>query len=233
VGFSRQIIACAAFMILLAAVPTAGAADDLQTCAQASGDTAIAACARAITSGRHRGSDLAGVYLNRGLAYQTKGDLDRAIADFNQAIQLDPKFAAAYNNRGVAYEAKGDLDRAMADVSQAIQLDPKDAAAYNNRGRAYKANREFAVAGGLMSYGTETSDLSRQVGVYTGQILKGEKPADAGERRRRPLREPPADRRTFREETLADDVSVPRSRRGRCADGLCRRSRGAAQAHGG
>jgi len=38
--------------------------------------------------------------------------------------------------------------------------------------------REFAAAGGLMSYGTETSDLSRQVGVYTGRILKGEKPAE-------------------------------------------------------
>src|SRR5262245_53000431 len=38
--------------------------------------------------------------------------------------------------------------------------------------------REFAFSGGLMSYGTDTSDLSRQVGVYTGHILKGEKPAD-------------------------------------------------------
>jgi putative tryptophan/tyrosine transport system substrate-binding protein len=38
--------------------------------------------------------------------------------------------------------------------------------------------REFAVAGGLLSYGSETSELSRQVGVFTGRILKGEKPGD-------------------------------------------------------
>src|SRR5262245_8945855 len=38
--------------------------------------------------------------------------------------------------------------------------------------------REFAAAGGLMSYGTDTSELSHQVGVYAGRILKGEKPAE-------------------------------------------------------
>jgi putative ABC transport system substrate-binding protein len=37
--------------------------------------------------------------------------------------------------------------------------------------------REFAAAGGLMSYGTNLSDLYRQVGVYVGRVLKGEKPA--------------------------------------------------------
>ncbi|HEY2527473.1 MAG TPA: ABC transporter substrate-binding protein [Xanthobacteraceae bacterium] len=39
-------------------------------------------------------------------------------------------------------------------------------------------NRDFVAAGGLMSYGTDLADTYRQVGVYTGRVLKGAKPAD-------------------------------------------------------
>ena len=68
---------------------------------------------------------------------ERKAMYDRAIADFTQAIRLDPNDTKAYTERGSAYNAKGDNDRAIADFTQALRLNSNDVAAYNNRGNAY------------------------------------------------------------------------------------------------
>jgi tetratricopeptide (TPR) repeat protein len=96
------------------------AADDVDTCKQVVGDEAIAACTRVIGSG----GDLAWAYVKRGNAYSDKGDLDHAIADYNDAIRLDPKSGLAYVMRGNAYYDKGYFDHAIADDTEAIRLDP-------------------------------------------------------------------------------------------------------------
>jgi hypothetical protein len=51
--------------------------------------------------------------------------------------------------------------------------------------------RAFAAIGGLMSYGTNLAEAYRQVGVYTGRVLKGEKPAQAGSEQIGPSPRPP------------------------------------------
>src|SRR5215468_2684176 len=76
----------------------------------------------------------AATYIDRGLAKQKKGDLDGAMADYNKAIELNPKSATAYNNRGAIRSTKGDLNGALGDFNQAIRLNPNYALPYNNRG---------------------------------------------------------------------------------------------------
>jgi putative tryptophan/tyrosine transport system substrate-binding protein len=58
------------------------------------------------------------------------------------------------------------------------RLDELAALALRHGVSAIFIRREFAAAGGLLSYGNDVADTYRQVGIYTGRILKGEKPAD-------------------------------------------------------
>jgi tetratricopeptide (TPR) repeat protein len=81
--------------------------------------------------------DLNAAYFRLGYLYQETNQPQQAIANYDQAIALDPQYAAVYNNRGIAYTDLGDLEQAIADYDQALALDPQYALAYNNRGIAY------------------------------------------------------------------------------------------------
>ena len=59
--------------------------------------------------------------IDRGTAYQAKGNKDRAVIDFTTAIEIAPR-VEAYKNRGNAYQAEGDFDRAIVDFDKAIQM---------------------------------------------------------------------------------------------------------------
>jgi len=62
--------------------------------------------------------------MSRGAVYQAKGELDRAIADYDKAISLNTKYSRAYHARGEAYKAKGDMKRATADFQKSAELKP-------------------------------------------------------------------------------------------------------------
>jgi tetratricopeptide (TPR) repeat protein len=72
-------------------------------------------------------------YRERGIFAYRSGDLDGAVADFDRAIQLDPKFSAAYIDRGIVLYRLQKFERAFADIAQAKRIE--------------KANRARAQAG--------------------------------------------------------------------------------------
>src|SRR5215470_14094356 len=93
--------------------------------------------------------------LQRGEQYYEKGEYNRAIQDFNEAIRLKPELADAFYDRGLAYGMKGDLERALQDFSESIRLKPS-VEAFFNRGDTYVAKGESERAIG---------DFTRAIGI--------------------------------------------------------------------
>lgn len=113
-------------------------------------------------------------------------DLAEAIADFDQALELDPEMAAAFHGRGLAHNLQGlryrglvlfdyepdELELALRDYDQAISLDPELADAYHDRGTVY-AQRAWLdeKLGQLLTYGDEERAESLRDGALVGLEL--------------------------------------------------------------
>ena len=99
----------------------------------ASTEQQISGCTALIDSGRGNAHGLSEALYNRGNAYAATGNFNRAIEDYDQAIQLNPTMATAFDNRGRAYSEQNQIGRAIADYDEAIRLNPNSAVALHNR----------------------------------------------------------------------------------------------------
>jgi hypothetical protein len=94
----------------------------------------LAACKSLINPGAKGIKGQAATRLADGLSLAWQGNIERAIAAFDQAIAINPKSSLAYLNRGLAWRQKGDGNRALTDLDQAVKLAPNAARGYYNRG---------------------------------------------------------------------------------------------------
>lgn len=150
-----KLLRTGAFVTLFATVVLAPglamAQEELAQCvgkANVSPRLRVSACTIIIETGVLSGKNLAAIFNNRGLAYQLSSDYARSIADFDEAIRLDPTHGSAFFNRARSYHLQKDYDRALADYDKGIALDPKDAGAYMNRGNLHheRGDTEHAIA---------------------------------------------------------------------------------------
>jgi tetratricopeptide (TPR) repeat protein len=117
-------------------------------------DAIISRCDSLIGNEKNTRSDRIRAVLARAAAYDRRQQYDRAIADYDIALQLDPAQADAFNHRGEVWRRKGDRPHALADFAAAIRLNPEHSSARAN----YKSlAQELERLGAQMAVGNRPS----------------------------------------------------------------------------
>jgi tetratricopeptide (TPR) repeat protein len=149
-------------------------------CAGSAGATIeqrIAACTKLIKSARAP-HDRAVAFNNRGGAFYYKGEVERAMADYEQAIKLDPFYAHAYNNRCWSGAVLGRTEQAAADCSKVLKL-YNVANTFENRGFIHLKRGEFDLAIADYEAGLRLEPPNKADFLY-GRGLAKTKKGDAG-----------------------------------------------------
>ncbi|MGJ5076366.1 tetratricopeptide repeat protein [Bradyrhizobium oligotrophicum] len=165
-AFSAQ---AGSFCIVKALGPPVGLAACLNS--NVTPDVGIAACSSAIRSGDIDAAGLVSAYIKRGNRYDDKEDLDHAIADYSEAIRLNPKLDYTLFRRCWAYSKKNQDDRAIADCSKSIALNPRFEGAYWIRAYsgARKGDDDQAISdftSAIKLNGTNSSSFQNRAALY-------------------------------------------------------------------
>lgn len=90
-------------------------------------------------------------YTNRGFTYSHLKQYDKALADLERAIEMDPNYAEAYSSRGRIYADLQKYEVALADLDRSIELDSSSSGMYYNRGLVHYQAGDYQSA--LIDYG--------------------------------------------------------------------------------
>ncbi|NQV00096.1 MAG: tetratricopeptide repeat protein [Parcubacteria group bacterium] len=85
----------------------------------------------------------ADLYNAKGNEYLMDKEFQKAIEEFDKAIEINKNYAEPYNGKGVAYRNLGEFNKAIKDYTKAIELYPSFFEAYNNRGVCFMLLNEY------------------------------------------------------------------------------------------
>ncbi len=144
------------FAVIAAVLAAAGSAGhaiaqstDWKLCGpEAPGDAerSVEACSRIVAAPALKVGDRAAAYIYRGTIFLRRGDTERAISDYDAALQLRPGDVVALNRRGEARSNRAEFVKALADYDQAVRLNPRYPLAFRNRARIHFYRGDFVAA---------------------------------------------------------------------------------------
>lgn len=139
----------AALAVAGAAGPAAAQGADWNLCgpeAPGDADRSIEACSRIVAAPALKAGDRASAYIYRGTIFLRRGETERAISDYDAALQLRPGDVVALNRRGEARSNRAEFVKALADYDQAVRLNPRYPLAFRNRARIHFYRGDFVAA---------------------------------------------------------------------------------------
>lgn len=207
-------VSSAAAVMPVIGVRAVGAADpaketpaDPAACMAASqandGDKVVRECGALIDHPKAARADRINALIARASVLIGRNELDRAIADYDLVLQLDPTLADIFNARGELQRKRGDRPKALADFAAALKLNPGHVSARSNyRSLAQELERlgaQIAVAGRpsfdcagarrsvekAICADPELADLDRQIAVLNGWVQREAAGLGLRERRQR------------------------------------------------
>jgi tetratricopeptide (TPR) repeat protein len=149
-------------LVIWSAGAAAATEEDRRSCAaERNADAKIAACTRVIDDQGTATAVRTMAYHDRATAYANKGLQELAIADFDEAIKIDPKNVTALEGRGKANLARGQYDRAIVDFSELLRIAPVNDRALNERGMAQLNKGDLTLA---------LSDFERAIAINPNNV---------------------------------------------------------------